>query len=99
MPGMTCPRQRSAWSAVMPARDIRERPVRRKSCGVHRSSALPPFALINLLSNAALYFENPLIGTLPFVVNTHGLALMAGMAPSSLCAAFDNGIKCGNFVL
>src|SRR5207247_96335 len=63
MPPITWPKQRSATSGDTPARDIRLRAVRRRSCRVH---PLVPLAL----SSARFILLKPEIGRTPSALNT-----------------------------
>src|SRR5262249_17487558 len=74
----------SAISELTPARDIRLRLVRRKSC--NRQSFTP-----QAMSNLSLKVENPEIGVRPSVVNTYSQSLMRGISASTFTAAFDSG--------
>src|SRR5262249_50803180 len=76
--------QRSAISELIPARDIRLRLVRRRSCSLQ---LFTPQAM----SNLGLNVLKPEIGVRPSVVNTNSQPSMRGISANIFMAAFDSG--------
>src|SRR5262245_1246151 len=75
---------RSAISELTPARDIRLRLVRRKSC--NRQFFTP-----QAMSNLSLNVLKPEIGVRPSVVNTKSQPSIRGISANTFMAALDNG--------
>ena len=81
---MTWPRQSSATSELMPARDMRLRAVRRRSCSVHRVTPQASW-------KSRLSLDKLLMAFLPLVVKTYGQSSISGCDSTSARAALLNG--------